>query len=256
MQKLQIYSHRSYRNMKNIKKKNLLFRALFVIIIFDSLILWLFPDITLLMNEFAGFILSPFYDNIMIVSEPFIFGPVYLIDISSRFPTFNFSVLTALISFLIIVVMIWRTDKSEPFSIWIIFASIVLFISSLFFVFYGNYFPYPLRTFFDLYIKTVVAIWLIIPILITIAFIPLNMTFMSKFFVVLLALVYSIIFATTRYVAFIFILREYSSLFMAILYFIFGPFLDFIYIVGIYSYITSKVARKIKDKDSFWGWIF
>ena len=43
---------------------------------------------------------------------------------------------------------------------------------------------------------------------------------------------------------------------MAVLYFTFGPFLDFLYIVGFYSYTMSKLSKMINDKAGDWKWLF
>jgi hypothetical protein len=69
-------------------------------------------------------------------------------------------------------------------------------------------------------------------------------------------MLYSIIFGSLRYIVYIFILREFSYLFMAIIFFMFGPFFDFVYIVSFYSVFVSNLAVKIQGDESKWGWLY
>jgi len=115
---------------------------------------------------------------------------------------------------------------------------------------------YSMVIYLDLYMKTVVCIWLIIPYILLIGFIPLPINFLQKLGIILLTVTYSIIFGLLRYIVYIYILREFSYLFMAIIFFMFGPFFDFVYVVGFYSVFVSNLAVKIKGDETKWGWLY
>jgi hypothetical protein len=254
--KSQIYSHRAYRILTKTGRSKVLLELLISLIIFDLALLYFYPDITLQMNKFAQIILSPFYQSMKVIPEPFIMGDVYLLDITGKYPGFNFSVITAIISLIVIIIMAFQKIIIKSVSIWIIFISIITLISALYFVFFARYFPYSMRIFLDLYVKTVVSIWLTIPIIMTLAFAPFPLNFFTKLFSILFVLLWSMIFGILRYVVFIFVLRKLSYIFMADLYFVFGPFLDFIYIVGIFAFIISKLADKLHGDEEKWLWLF
>ena len=144
----------------------------------------------------------------------------------------------------------------KPIGFWIIFISLINLISSLFFLFFADKFPYSLTIFSELYIKTEIAMWLLIPALLTLALVPLPSNILAKFTVITITLAYSIIFGCVRYTVFLYVLRQFSYLFMAMLFFIFGPLMDSIYIVAIYSFYVSILAKKIKGDVKVWKWLY
>jgi len=254
--KAQIYRHRSYRILRKSTKWQVFLELLIAFLIFDVVLLLFYPHITLFMNKVAAVVLSPVYQSIKLVTEDFIFGNVYLLDLSGKYPSISFSIIVAIISLITIIVMAIQRFIIKSFSIWLIFISIITLISALFFIFFAKYFPYSMRIFLDLYVKTIICIWLVIPVIIIFAVAPFPVNYLYKLFVILMVLIWSIIFGILRYIVFILILRKLSYIFMADLYFIFGPFLDFIYIVGVYSLIISKLARKLKGDEDKWQWLF
>ncbi|MCF7815076.1 MAG: hypothetical protein K9N09_11415 [Candidatus Cloacimonetes bacterium] len=187
---------------------------------------------------------------------PFILGDVFLLDIYGSYPTQTFAVYSALISLLVIVVTPLVRFLTQPMVIWLVLVSFIHFVSSVFFIFWANYFPYSMVIYLDLYMKTLICIWLIIPYILVIGFIPLPTNFIQKLGVILLSVGYSIIFGLLRYITFIYFLREFSYLFMAIIFFMFGPFFDFVYVVSFYSVFVSKIAVKLKGDDTKWGWLY
>ncbi len=187
---------------------------------------------------------------------PFILGDVFLLDIFGRYPTQTFSVYAALISLLIIVITPLISFLTKPFAIWLVLVSFINFISGVFFVFFADYFPYSMVIYLDLYMKTVICIWLIIPYILLLGFIPLPTNLIQKLGIILLTVLYSIVFGLLRYLVYIYILREFSYLFMAIIFFMFGPFFDFVYIVGFYSVFVSNLAIKIRGDETKWGWLY
>jgi hypothetical protein len=43
---------------------------------------------------------------------------------------------------------------------------------------------------------------------------------------------------------------------MALLFFAFGPLLDFFYVVGIYGLFVSRFANSMKGDVSKWRWLY
>ena len=250
------YYHRAYRKLKSKNKVYILLEFLILNGFFISLILFSYPLITSFTSSFTKSALSPLFKNIEIIIKPYLLKGVYIVAFAGKYPTRSFALLMVLISSLIIFLIPWIKKIPKPISFWIIFIFLINLISSLFFVFFADKFPYSLTIFSELYIKTEIAMWLLIPVLLTLAFIPLPSNILEKFIVITITLAYSVIFGCVRYVVFLYVLREFSYLFMAMLFFIFGPLMDSIYIVGIYSFYVSILAKKIKRKMKVWKWLY
>ncbi len=254
--KANIHRHRSYRRLLEVDKQKAILELIFTILLFNSIIILFYPQITLWINQAAGLVLSPIFQNIRIITTKFFLGDVYLLEISGSYPGLNFSIFISLFA-LILIFLISRQDfVSHSISIWLIFALLIVLLSSLFFIFSARFFPYSMEAFLDLYIKTSICIWIIIPWIIMFSFIPLPINIGLKLIFVLMIILYAIIFSMFRYIVFIFILKSLSVLFMAPLYFILGPFLDFVYIVGFYAFVVSKIARRIDKLLPEWRWSY
>jgi hypothetical protein len=104
--------------------------------------------------------------------------------------------------------------------------------------------------------NTQIGVWIFIPIIMGIALIPIPSSFLTKFLIVFLTLSYSIIFGSIRYAFFMHTLLNFSYIFSAPLYFIFGPFIDFSYVVGTYSFYVGIIAKKLQKTEEAWKWIY
>ena len=225
-------------------------------ILVDVIILIIYPSLTYSVSYVGKLIFSNSYTQYQIINMPFILGDVFLLDIFGKYPTQTFSIYAALFSLLIIVVVPLASFFTKPFAIWMILVSFINFVSSVFFIFFANYFPYSMVIYLDLYMKTMICVWLIIPYILLLGFIPLPTNFVQKLKIIFFSMLYSVIFGCVRYLVYIFILREFSYLFMAIIFFMFGPFFDFVYIVSFYSVFVSNLAEKIQGDESKWGWLY
>ncbi len=85
---------------------------------------------------------------------------------------------------------------------------------------------------------------------------PLPSTLFSKLVVNISVLFYSLVFGIVRYAVFLNILSKISFLFMAVLFFAFGPLLDFFYMVGIYSFYLCRISKKAGNNLEIWKWSF
>ena len=253
-----IYYHRAYRKETFSKKK--VFWESIGLLSPVLLVLFLYPAITLYICRFSIFILSKYFINgkIGILKSHYIFSSLYIASMYSLFHSplfylvfFLFSILALLIMFLFI-----KTHIFKPVFLYLMYILLINAISSAFFVLVPFKFPYDLTTFSDLYIKTEVAIWFFIPVILAMALVPLPSNFFIKFLVSIAVLIYSVIFGVIRYILFLYILQKFSFVFMAALFFAFGPLVDFLYIVGIYSYYFSTVAEKNKNYAGEGQWLY
>jgi hypothetical protein len=256
MQESLIYYHRAYRK---ITGSGWIFFLEFILttIPLSIIILLIYPVITAQMSLFTYNFLLPYYspDSIFLIEKTFILGNVSIVTVPGSYP----SVLTCLLNFIVCLCMIFLLPKSKigrNFAIIAVFWALINLTSVIFFSVIPYEFPYTVEDYSELYVKSEVSMWFFIPFILGIAFLPLPSSFIPKIGIIIFTAVYSIIFGTLRYIVFLFIVSNFSVLYMAILFFSFGPLIDFVYIVGIYSYYTYFLAKKLKGDDSIWKWLY
>lgn len=252
-----IFYHRAYRKITGFRWVFLL-QFLLATIPIIIIILLGYPEITKLMSMIARNILSSSFapGTLEIVQQKFILENknVFLLIAPGSYP----STLTSFISSLVMLVLIFFLHSmkiNKNIAIFATFIAITHMVSAIFFTLVPDLFPYTLANFAELYVKTVICIWLFIPCILSMALLPLPASFIPKFLLIILTLIYSFIFATLRYAIFLYILSKFSFIYMALLFFAFGPLIDFVYIVGIYAVYTTYLAKKLNDNESVWKWL-
>lgn len=257
-EKSPIYYHRSYRKLHHISKNYFIIAFLLLTALCDFIIILTYPKLTQIISNTAKYILSFSIPegSIEIINKKFIYRNVYMLDLPGNYPSSLFSFVSAVISLLTMFLVPQIKRITKPVTIWIVTVSFINFVSSLFFIFLPDYFPYGVAVFSELYIKAEISIWLLIPLVMTIAIMPLPSKMQTKFAIIACTLSYSIIFGCLRYIVFLYLLGKLSYLFMALMFFIFGPLLDFIYVVGIYSYYVNIVSNQVKKDMKVWEWLF
>lgn len=249
-----IFYHRAYRRA-SIRGKYLFLESIFLLLPLLITILFLYPEITFLINRFAKSILLSSLPtaDIEIIRKSYMFSSVYILGLHGKYPSVMLSFSLFLFS-LLSISLTPMTKIPRPIVAWVIFVSSINLISSIFFVLSPSIFPYDIENFSEFYIKTEVSIWLFVPILMgtTLLFIPSNI--LVRFSIVALTLLYSVVFGTLRYAVFLYILKKFSYIFMPLLFFAFGPLMDFTYMVGIYSLYCSIIARKRNNRAEIGPW--
>jgi hypothetical protein len=251
-----ILYHRSYRKLSGSLRISLL-EFLLIALPLSLSIVFFYPDITRFVCGITQAVLAPFFprDVLKIVQLPYIIGTASIIDLPSTYPSFFFSLANAFV-YLVLLVLIPAIKKAKHIFIFVIVVSFINFVSSLYFLFSPYRFPYEAVDYSELYIKQQVSIWFFVPIIMGLAILPLPSTLISKGVTMLTTFFYSLIFGTLRYMVFLFVLTKASLLYMAMLFFVLGPLVDFIYIVGIYSVHVARLAKKMKGDFASWKWLY
>jgi hypothetical protein len=256
MSKSIIYYHRAYRKITG-SGWLFLFELAIVSLPLSLFILFIYPSITEQMSRITQAVLSSYYipDSIKVIGQSFILGDVSLVSIRGTHP----SALTSFVNFIIslaLIVFLPYAKRGKNIAIFIIFLAAINLVSALFFTLIPLEFPYSGTDFSELYVKTEISMWLFIPFILGMALLPLPAPILPKFLLIVLALIYSVIFGTLRYIIFLFIISKFSVIYMALLFFAFGPLIDFVYIVGIYCFYTSKLAKNLKGSENVWKWLY
>jgi len=256
MSKKIIYYHRAYRKITRSLKASL-FELLAVSIPFSLLILFGYPWITRFMSHIAKVVLLPHFplDTIRITEKVFFLGNISFIDINGSYPSAVLSFINSLVS-LGLIAFLPVVKKNKNIAIYIIFLASINLISSLFFIASPYEFPYTATDFSEFYVTSEISMWLFIPFILGMAVILLPSSLFPKVVLIAFAILYSIIFGTLRYIIFLFVVSKYSIIYMALLFFAFGPLIDFVYIVGIYSFYNSRLANDLKVSNTVWKWLY
>jgi hypothetical protein len=256
MSKSIIYYHRAYRKITGSGWLSLIELAI-VALPLSILILFIYPPITEQMARITLAVLSPYYlpGTVKVIGQHFILGDISIVSIPGTHPTALVSFVNSIIS-LALILFLPFVKRGRNIAIYVVFLAVINLVSALFFTLVPFEFPYTATDFSELYIKTEISMWLFIPFILGMAFMPLPASIFPKLLLIIFALIYSVIFGTLRYIIFLFVISKFSVIYMALLFFAFGPLIDFVYIVGIYCFYTSKLAKTLKGKETVWKWLY
>jgi hypothetical protein len=256
MQKSQIYFHRAHRKM-SFSWKTLFVEFILFIPICWLLILSTYPAITRLASQLLVGRNTPLHPALAsaLTEQAFVLGRITTPQMPGRYPTPQLTFAVFILS-LLLILLATRIRIPKPVAVWVIFVCLVNLVSVMFFTFLPAYFPYTIQHFSELFMKTEISIWLFVPVIMEASLLPLPSSRISKFMTIFFSLLYAVIFGVVRYVLFVEILVRFSYIFMAVLFFCFGPFIDFIVVVGVYSFYVSLVSEKINRDLKVWNWSY
>ena len=247
--KKKIYYARTYRRIKLDIKMSVIFTCLLMI---PSLIIFILniDNITRKIAQMSTWVLSQIYPEDFIVvhnAEYSIFGNMQFVELPTTYPGFDMICLNLLACFIIYLLMAFLKATGKPLGIFLMYTMFVHVVNCVFFIFGGKEFPYTIAEYSDLYIKQQIGIWIMFIVLasLVVSFMG-RRAYISKFLTFVGIIVYSGIFGVVRYIVFLFLLHEFSVLYMALLFFVIGPMFDFSYFVAIYAIFINKI---IKDYD-------
>lgn len=188
-------------------------------------------------------------------SLPFL-GPIFYADDVGTKPGFTMSLLLFMAGVFVVIVILQVFQKYKPFMIYLaIFISIFL-ISDIYFILWGDKFPYTLGSYTNIYMLQQVVMWASIALVATVSLSVLPGIHGNTFLAFWGMMLYSVVYGSVRYIVFAVFLYWATNVFMASLYFMCGVFLDFMYVVAIYAICARKVSRKFGQKREMgiWKW--
>lgn len=259
-----IYFSRTYRHFKVNSKEQLIY--VFALIV-PTIVLFL-----LFYTEISHFIcnllippLSKVFpqESLIVSSTEFLplFGNVHFLTLPNLLPVYNeilFNLFISIVLFVLSLLANKKKNKNTPLPIYFAFVLLIHIISCIYFLFARDYFPYTATEFSELYMKQQIVIWFS---LIFLSGFVLGVIGYGKVAVrmILFAILitYSFIFGIVRYLAFSYIISAGSSLYMASLFFTFGPLYDFLYFVFFYSVFINREIRYFGygEGRNRWQWL-
>ncbi len=178
--------------------------------------------------------------------------------IFGRLPTAFESFTYLVLSGVFLAFLLSRFNRlPRNFTAWLIYVDMIYLVSSIYFVLFGERFPYTVAEFGRLYFLQQTGVFLLIPVLLgmtlsvyTFGFV----NFMLNFLTIALTLFYAFIFGAVRYLAFLSILQNWSYIHMPAMFFVAGPLLDTVYVVSFYSLCSYLTVKLLHRKESYYQW--
>ncbi len=233
----------------------------FLIIPFLVFFLYNYSNITLFMSNLVKDILSNVIPstNLTIESSQFLpyFGEVSFINLPTAVYNNELNYITLLISIILLAFVLTGRRKGHPVSIFVAIGLFVQIISSIFFLFAAAEFPYSATIYSELYIKQQVSLWLFFFIILGVVTVLLgNGYFLYNVFFLTSIMTYSFVYGILRYVTYLYILSEVSTIYMAALFFTFGPLFDFLYVTYFYGHYVSRIisVNEKRESEEIWEW--
>ena len=258
-EKQSIFYTRDYRHLPRPRLSMWFFVALIVLPVLASIFLF-YPRLSLAISTWvSGVITGNTGVSTSVISSEFIpmIGPVYLVNIAGSLPTRVFSIINAVVSLAVLLAVgIFRKSGFRAFMIFLSMAMVIHLISSLFFTFFPEYFPYTLENYSELYMEQQIAIWLCIAGISGFAISLIYSPLLAKLTAFFATLAYSFVYGVVRYVIYLVILHFFSSLYMATLFFTLGVLFDFLQMVFIYILFVQYASREFNSQKegALWKW--
>lgn len=257
--KKKIYYARTYRRIKINIKSSTIFTCLLMI---PSLIVFILniDTITQKLAQISTWVLSqviPEESIEVLTSQYSILGTMYYVEVPTTYPEFSTVCLNLALCFGIYLFMELLKGTGKPLGIFLMYTLLVHIVNCVFFVFGAKEFPYTIGGYSDLYIKQQIGIWLTFIVLASLVVGMMGRrAYGYKILTFLGIMLYSVVFGGVRYILFLFLLHQFSVLYMALLFFVIGPMFDFSYFVAIYAIFVNKIIKEYDfgKKKGEWKW--
>lgn len=249
---------REYRHMPHPSVLNYAFAAYTSLPVVLLYVIF-YSDITLALSKWAGRILASVTgQEVSVTSKAYFpgFGDIYFTDMQGRMPSFTYALAAALIAVVLIIIFSQGNYNSRPLMIYLCMGLYVFFISSLFFVFFPEHFPYTLTQYSELYMKQQVALWITISLLGGISIGLLCEKGIHKFIAFFTMAVMSFLYGCVRYVIYLYLLHAVSSILMATLFFTFGVLFDFLQLIAIFSIYIKGYSHRLSQRKRGANWLW
>lgn len=259
IEKERIFYTRTYRKMQFKKKDCLIFIGVVVIPVL-FLYLYFMENLMNGVVQTAGKVLAhsigDAYCQIRTTNYAKFWNIKYL-ELPTTYPSKKITCIN-----FVFCVLFWGMEKGirkkkNPISIFMFYGMLVHLSACVYSFFKPDSFPYTTGEYSELYIKQQLGIWLMFLLM---AGLVLGSVGHSLFQYRILAFggicVYSLVFGVIRYIFFLFCLYRFSVLYMAVMFFVAGPMVDFIYFVMIYAVFMNKLTKEYEKGNRRGEWVW
>jgi hypothetical protein len=250
------YFHRSHKRMVRLPRSHVVLMVLFVLVAEVLLVLFQRP----LVDGYIAAVARLAADcgvSTSVLRYPFL--PVLVKDFPVLeslfvFPETRQALLNFLVGVLVVALVPHLRRVWKPLRIYLVYLALLNSTSAAFFLLWPEHFPYNMAEFSQLYMGTQLGIWFMIPLVMGLVLLPVPSAVGEKMLVILATGAWALVFGVLRYASFLYIFDTGSVLYMAAMFFALGPFLDFVYMVAIYSIYLNLVALRVGNESGRWRW--
>ena len=144
---------------------------------------------------------------------------------------------------------------SPPLRLFGSFVAAMVSASSLYMLFYGHL-GYEGEAFSVLYMRTTAIVWLLVPVVVGVLSATVPFSSLERLGLTLLCWLSIFILSAVRYAMFVWVLKTFGSVLMPTLYLLFGPVLDFVYLMSIFSLFLTPLGRRLDSgRAEAWAWL-
>lgn len=257
--KKKIYFSRKYRHLRMGRAKTLAYMLLFIMPLI-LILMFFMENLTNVICNLGIRILDRYFPGVPfnITTTNFaLFSNIRFIDLPMVYPSDRAVIGNLLVCLLIVILCSVKKWKSKPLAIYLFINATICLINSIYFFFAKNEFPMKAVSYSDLYVKQQAGLWVAFILLAGFCTVFVgNTKYIWKVLTVLSILLYSIVFGAVRYILFLFIIEKFSILYVALMYFVVGPVIDFMYFVIIYAFFINKMVKVLDSAQerSSWEW--
>ena len=251
-----IFLHRAYKRLPGVTWRQMAGMVVIVGLFKAGLVLWHEPLTSGFVAAVAAVLTRCGVPSATFVAPflPHLVETMPVLTTAYSFPGKEFSLICLLLATLALVVVPSLRRLPRALVIYTCFFAMLTVVSGAFFILVPELFPYDMSEFSRLYMGTELGIWFMLPLVMGLALGPVPAPLAEKALVILVNLAYSLVFGAVRFATFVIVLREALVFFMAGLFFALGPFVDFVYVVAIYSLYLNHVSLRMRGSERTWQW--
>ena len=257
-EKKQIFYARTYRHLQFNLRDCLIFTFLFVIPL-TVLALFYYDELAGAMNYAAAWFLykttgmTPGLKTAEFIPQ---LGFVYYLDFGTDAPSYSLILINMAVTLGLGTILSLGKLRGKPLSVYLQITLFIHMVTCVFFLLGRDIFPYEIDDYSKLYVQQQVGIWITFLVLIGLVEGILGRgAVIYRVLIMFAILIYSFVFGTVRYGLFLWVLHQYSVLYMPIMFFALGPFFDFLYFVMIYTISANFMIKRNDNKyRNDWAW--
>lgn len=257
--KEKIFYTRTYRRMKLNLKQSLIFVGVAVLPVLLIFLIYLEKLIQGVI-KLSRWVLSQVIpvNTIKILSADYSgIWTIEYIDLPTKYPQFLTVLLHLTVCMVILAIMNWLRKTGRPMAIFLLYCMFIHVVNCVFFLFALDALPYTIGDYSELYLKQQIGIWIMFIVMAGVVLGSWGSAAIGYRIAAFAGIcAYSLLFGTVRYILFLFILYRFSVIYMAIMFFVIGPMVDFAYFVMIYAAFMNKMTQQYEsgNKRGEWGW--
>jgi hypothetical protein len=255
-QHLSVEYHRSYRKLHygNVAWRLVSHLLLFAVV--AILILIFLDKLTHWYSSLASVMIKGRMPDTTLESIRMFWNNVWVLNAEGSYPSHAQLIYVALISVVLWILALFIKAIPLPMRLGIKVLGVINLVGCIYFWLWADKFPYVLRDLSVLYVSAEIGMWIAIPLMLMFALLPIPVPLIPKGMLVIFTLAYTYVFGLIRYAIFMLVIAKWSFLWMALLYFVFGAFFDFAFMMAFYSYFISLAAPGIFKKKRIWRWLY